>query len=149
MAPISPLVEVRSAGHARGVLRDITVSFEQGRLAVVAGRSGSGKSTLCHLIAGVMRPSEGEVLVAGKRPYPAPARAFTRAFRIGYPSIYDPSGKVLLNFAEVLPPSAIPSTMIIDGQGRLQLPPEALPLFPDRRVVVTVVDDHVELRRAE
>jgi thiol-disulfide isomerase/thioredoxin len=50
---------------------------------------------------------------------PAPARAFTRAFRIGYPSIYDPSGKVLLNFAEVLPPSAIPSTMIIDGQGRL------------------------------
>jgi putative ABC transport system ATP-binding protein len=37
----------------------------------------------------------------------------------------------------------------IDGQGRLQLPPEALPLFPGRRVVVTVVDGHVELRRAE
>jgi len=40
-------------------------------------------------------------------------------------------------------------TVTIDGQGRLQLPPEALPLFPGRRVVVTVVDDHVELRRAE
>ncbi|MFF5289965.1 ATP-binding cassette domain-containing protein [Paractinoplanes globisporus] len=40
-------------------------------------------------------------------------------------------------------------TTTIDGQGRLQLPPEALPLFPDRRVVVTVVDGHVELRRAE
>jgi hypothetical protein len=26
---------------------------------------------------------------------------------------------VLLNFAEVLPPSAIPSTMIIDSEGRL------------------------------
>jgi len=50
---------------------------------------------------------------------PAPARAFTRAFSITYPSIYDPSGKVLLTFAEVLPPSAIPSTMIIDGKGRL------------------------------
>jgi putative ABC transport system ATP-binding protein len=37
----------------------------------------------------------------------------------------------------------------IDGQGRLQLPPDALSLFPDRRVVVTVVDGHVELRRAE
>ena len=66
------LVEVRSVSHARGVLRDVTVSFEAAELAVVAGRSGSGKSTLCHLIAGVMRPSDGEVLVAGKRPYPAP-----------------------------------------------------------------------------
>jgi thiol-disulfide isomerase/thioredoxin len=50
---------------------------------------------------------------------PAPAQAFARAFKITYPSIYDPSGKVLLNFADVLPPSAIPSTMIIDPKGRL------------------------------
>jgi thiol-disulfide isomerase/thioredoxin len=50
---------------------------------------------------------------------PAPAEAFVRSFKITYPSIYDPSGKVLLAFAGELPPSAIPSTMIIDGQGRL------------------------------
>jgi thiol-disulfide isomerase/thioredoxin len=50
---------------------------------------------------------------------PAPALAFIRAFSITYPSIFDPTGKVLLNFAGVLPPSAIPSTMIIDSQGRL------------------------------
>ena len=50
---------------------------------------------------------------------PAQAIAFTRAFSISYPSIFDPTGKVLLNFAEVLPPSAIPSTMIIDSEGRL------------------------------
>jgi thiol-disulfide isomerase/thioredoxin len=50
---------------------------------------------------------------------PAPAEAFLRAAKIGYPSIYDPSGKVLLGFARDLPPSAIPSTMIIDKQGRL------------------------------
>jgi|SRR5215211_2433929 len=50
---------------------------------------------------------------------PAPAVAFTRAFSISYPSIFDPTGTVLLNFASVLPPSAIPSTMIIDSQGRL------------------------------
>ncbi|GAB2611644.1 ABC transporter ATP-binding protein [Paractinoplanes abujensis] len=37
-------------------------------------------------------------------------------------------------------------TVAIDGLGRLQLPEEALPLFPDGRAVVTVVDDHVELR---
>ena len=37
-------------------------------------------------------------------------------------------------------------TATIDGLGRLQLPEEALPLFPDGRVVVTVTDGHVELR---
>ena len=50
---------------------------------------------------------------------PAPAEAFVRSFKITYPSIYDPTGKVLLAFAGQLPPSAIPSTMIIDREGRL------------------------------
>jgi len=49
----------------------------------------------------------------------APAEAFVRSFEITYPSIYDPTGKVLLAFAGELPPSAIPTTMIIDRQGRL------------------------------
>ena len=49
----------------------------------------------------------------------APAEAFVRSFKITYPSIYDPTGKVLLAFAGELPPSAIPSTMIIDREGRL------------------------------
>jgi putative ABC transport system ATP-binding protein len=40
-------------------------------------------------------------------------------------------------------------TATIDGFGRLQLPEEALPLFPDGRVVVTVTDGHVELHRPE
>jgi len=50
---------------------------------------------------------------------PAPAEAFVRSFKITYPSIYDPTGKVLLAFAGDLPPSAIPSTLIIDRDGRL------------------------------
>ena len=50
---------------------------------------------------------------------PAPAEAFVRSFEITYPSIYDPTGRVLLAFAGDLPPSAIPSTMIIDREGRL------------------------------
>ncbi|MET0426214.1 MAG: ATP-binding cassette domain-containing protein [Actinoplanes sp.] len=37
-------------------------------------------------------------------------------------------------------------TATIDGLGRVQLPEEALPLFPDGRAIVTVVDGHVELR---
>jgi thiol-disulfide isomerase/thioredoxin len=49
----------------------------------------------------------------------APAEAFVRANKLTYPSIYDPDGKTLLAFAGDLPPSAIPSTLIIDTQGRL------------------------------
>jgi thiol-disulfide isomerase/thioredoxin len=50
---------------------------------------------------------------------PAPAEAFVRVNRITYPSIYDPSGQVLLQLAGELPPSAIPSTLVIDREGRL------------------------------
>ena len=49
----------------------------------------------------------------------APAEAFVRANRLTYPSIYDPDGRTLLAFAGELPPSAIPSTMILDREGRL------------------------------
>jgi thiol-disulfide isomerase/thioredoxin len=50
---------------------------------------------------------------------PAPAKAFVRAFNITYPSIYDPDGSVLLNFAGDLPLSTFPSTLVIDKQGRI------------------------------
>ncbi|XVV16191.1 ATP-binding cassette domain-containing protein [Actinoplanes sp. CA-131856] len=36
-------------------------------------------------------------------------------------------------------------TATIDGLGRIQLPEEVLPLFPEGRVVVSLVDGHVEL----
>ena len=49
----------------------------------------------------------------------APALAFERAFETNYPSIYDPQGKELLKFAGDLPPAAIPSTLIIDKEGRI------------------------------
>ena len=49
---------------------------------------------------------------------PAPARAFTRAFKVPYPQIYDPQGTQLVQFTE-LPPSGIPSTLFIDRQGRI------------------------------
>lgn len=49
----------------------------------------------------------------------APARAFTRAFGVTYESVYDPDGRLLLLFGTQLPPSAIPSTLVVDPQGRI------------------------------
>lgn len=50
---------------------------------------------------------------------PASPEAFVRTQGITYPSIFDPSGQTLLSLAGQLPPSAIPSTLVLDQQGRL------------------------------
>lgn len=47
------------------------------------------------------------------------AQAFVKRFEISYPNVWDPDGKIQLAFRETLPPQAIPSTLIIDRQGRV------------------------------
>lgn len=47
------------------------------------------------------------------------AQAFVRHHAIDYPQIWDPSGRQLLNFAGTLPLSSIPTTLVIDRQGRI------------------------------
>lgn len=48
----------------------------------------------------------------------ASARAFQRAHDIPYPSLFDEGGDLQVQFRRV-PPSVIPSTIIIDRQGRI------------------------------
>jgi thiol-disulfide isomerase/thioredoxin len=49
----------------------------------------------------------------------APARKFAQEFGVTYPSIYDPSGKLLLGFRGQISASAIPSTLVIDKNGKV------------------------------
>jgi putative ABC transport system ATP-binding protein len=46
-------------------LRGVSVDIAEGRLTAVMGPSGSGKSTLMHILAGLDKPTSGEVTVAG------------------------------------------------------------------------------------
>jgi putative ABC transport system ATP-binding protein len=46
-------------------LRDIDLAVHSGELVAVMGPSGSGKTTLVNLAAGLDRPTEGEVRIAG------------------------------------------------------------------------------------
>jgi thiol-disulfide isomerase/thioredoxin len=47
------------------------------------------------------------------------ALAFQRNFKLGYPSLYNPSGSQLLNFQAGLTPNTIPSVAFIDADGRV------------------------------
>src|SRR5262245_63692532 len=51
-----------TAVHA---LRGVDLDVERGRLTGVMGPSGSGKSTLMHILAGLDRPTDGEVWIDG------------------------------------------------------------------------------------
>ena len=51
-------------------LQNATLAFAPGTIHAVLGENGSGKSTLVKLLAGIVAPSEGRILVAG-----APVRA--------------------------------------------------------------------------
>lgn len=47
------------------------------------------------------------------------AAAFQRGFDITWPSIYDPTSSQLLGFRDSLPSAAVPTTWVIDSQGRV------------------------------
>lgn len=47
-------------------VNNVNLSIKSGEFIGIVGRSGSGKSTLLNLIAGLLKPTEGEILLDGK-----------------------------------------------------------------------------------
>jgi ABC-2 type transport system ATP-binding protein len=54
-------------------LSDATITVPEGRISALIGPNGAGKTTLLRLLAGLARPTGGEVTVLGSRPAQNPA----------------------------------------------------------------------------
>ena len=85
---VAPLLQVKSVrqafpkpdGSQLLVLDDLNLDLAEGEIVGLLGRSGSGKSTLLRLIAGLARPSGGNITYLG-RPVVAPAPGVAMVFQ--------------------------------------------------------------------
>ena len=57
---------VHADGGEKTILRDVNLSLNPGRLAVITGPNGGGKSTLARIIAGIEKPTSGRILFDGE-----------------------------------------------------------------------------------
>ena len=67
---MSPAIEVRDVTRRFGQVRavdGVSLTVRAGSVMGIVGESGCGKSTLARIILGLLPPTEGEVLVEGKR----------------------------------------------------------------------------------
>ena len=75
------LLELRDLTKAFGAtvaLRDINLKLDAGQFHALLGENGAGKSTLIKILAGIHRPSRGEMLFEGER-IEAPTPALLRS----------------------------------------------------------------------
>src|SRR5580765_3579455 len=68
---MNEIIEFRNTSYAlasgRTLLHDASFQIQKGELLVLLGRSGSGKTTTLKLINGLLHPTQGDVLIEGKR----------------------------------------------------------------------------------
>ena len=76
-------------------VRGVSLEVEQGEFVVITGRSGSGKTTLLNLVAGLTRPTSGNVLLDGIEVWSLPdeEQSLLRNQKVGF----------VFQFASLLP----------------------------------------------
>jgi ABC-2 type transport system ATP-binding protein len=88
---VNPVLEAKSIakdyGDGLGLL-PMDLKIKPGELVMLVGPNGAGKSTFLRLIAGLLEPTEGEVLIVGAPAGSIEARAAT-SFIPDNPVLYD------------------------------------------------------------
>ncbi len=83
MAAFVELRGVTRRWNGAGGVADVTLSIEEGRFLSILGPSGCGKSTLLRLLAGLDRPQQGAIRIAGRdvTDLPASQRGLSMVFQ--------------------------------------------------------------------
>jgi Fe-S cluster assembly ATP-binding protein len=58
--------DVSAEGGSKEIIRDVSLTIPDGKLVAITGPNGGGKSTLARLIAGIERPSSGQIILNGE-----------------------------------------------------------------------------------
>jgi len=117
-------LEVRSVRKRFGkhvlALDRVDLTIEEGEFVSIIGPSGCGKSTLFNILAGLDRPTEGEILMEGCPRSPADLLG-----HVGYM----PQRDLLMPWRTVLDNTTLP--LEIQGIDRTEARRRALALFPE------------------
>ncbi|CAN5233813.1 sugar ABC transporter ATP-binding protein [soil metagenome] len=85
---MTPILELRNATKEyRGVpaVKDVTFTLHRGEVHALVGENGAGKSTLTKMLAGVVAPTAGEILVDGRKTeLRTPSEALKRGIAMVY-----------------------------------------------------------------
>lgn len=66
MLELQNITKTFTTGEAVAPIKNIDLKIEKGKITTISGESGTGKSTLLMIIGGLLKPTEGKVLLQGK-----------------------------------------------------------------------------------
>lgn len=86
-----PILEVKNLTHIYGgntpfmtdAVKNVNFSIEKGEIVGIIGHTGSGKSTLVQHLNGLLKPTEGEILLENKNIWDNPKQIRTIRSRVG------------------------------------------------------------------
>lgn len=58
--------QVSEESKEKGILKDVSFTLEDNKFVAITGPNGGGKSTLAKIIAGIEKPTSGQILLDGE-----------------------------------------------------------------------------------
>ncbi len=88
---MEPIIRVEHLTHTYGVdtpfcrsaVKDVSIDIYEGEFLGLIGHTGSGKSTLIQHLNGLLKPTEGRVLLRGKDIWADPKKIREVRFQVG------------------------------------------------------------------